>query len=155
MPISSAAVPYLQATSSEIVFVPLLTLTLPNLPPLRCANNTVDIVSRGETFTATSFELVLPNQDSDKMPSVSLKIINVDRRITEYIRSLPVAPEMLLEIVTNVDFDLPEIVIDQLKLTDVSYDAFQVSGTLAINNWLNRAFGGTYNPVAFPGLFAL
>lgn len=155
MPISAAATPYLQATSSPIVFVPLLTLTLPGLPALRVANNTTDVVSRGQTFQACAFELVLPNQDADKMPSVSLKIVNADRRIVEYIRSLALAPQMLLEVVTNLDFDLVEISISHLKLQQVQYDALEVSGTLEIDNWLNRKFGSAYDPVQFPALFAI
>lgn len=156
MPLSSSAVTGAQATSSEIIFLALLTFSLPGYDPLRLCNNTVDITSRGEVFTAYPFQIVLPNDDSERLPSVQLRIDNVAGEIMEYIRSLPQAPTLLLEIVTNVNFDVVERSVGFLKLENVSYNAIEVTGALTLDNFLTRRFpAGDYDPAQFPAIFAI
>lgn len=154
MPLTPAIVPQVQATSSEIIFVELLTFSMPGRDPLRVCNNSVDVVSRGETFTAFPFQIVLPNDDSEKLPTVSLRISNVSGEIMDFIRSLPQAPILLLEIVTNADFDVVEKSVGFLKMDVISYNALDISGSLTVENILQRRFpAGDYSPVEFPAIF--
>jgi hypothetical protein len=156
MPLSAVATPLVQLTSSPIVFIALLTFSLPGHVPLYVANNSEDVVSRGNTYIAYPFQVVLPNDDSERLPQVGLRIDNVAGEIMEYIRSLPQAPTMLLEVVTNVDFDVVEKSVGFLKLEQVSYNAVEVTGTLTLDNFLTKRFPmSDYDPVHFPAMFVV
>jgi hypothetical protein len=145
-----------QSVSSEIVLLALLTFTLPGQPTLRVVNNTEDVVSRGETFTAYPFTLALPSDDSDKLPSLSIQISNVSQELVEYLRQLPEPPVVLLEIVSNVDFDVVEKSIGFLKLNSVNYDALVITLSMQLDNFLARRFPKEdYIPATFPALFAV
>jgi len=153
---SAAATAQLQATSSDIALLCLLTFSLPGHDDLRLVNNTVDIVSRGQTYTAYPFRISLPNDDSERLPTVTLQIDNVSGEIMEYIRSLPQAPTMLLEVVSTLDLDTVEKAVGFLKLQQVSYDALTVSGSLTLDNYLTRRFpGDDYDPIQFAAIFSL
>jgi hypothetical protein len=148
--------PLIQSVSSEIVLLALLTFTLPGQPTLRVVNNTEDVVSRGETFTAYPFTLVLPSDDSDKLPSLSIQIANVSQELVEYLRQLPEPPVVLLEVVSNVDFNVVEKSIGFLKLTGVNYDALVITLSMQLDNFLARRFPKEdYIPATFPALFAV
>jgi hypothetical protein len=154
MPLTPVIIPQVQATSSTIVFVALLTFSLPGRDSLRVCNNSVDVVSRGQTFTAFPFQIVLPNDDSEKLPTVSLKIANVSGEIMDFIRGLPEAPNLLLEIVTDVDFDVVEKSVGFLTMNVIGYNALDITGSLTVENILSRRFpAGDYSPVEFPALF--
>jgi hypothetical protein len=156
MPLTPGATPLVQATSSEIVFLSLLTFSLPGKTPLRVVNNSVDVVSRGNTFTAFPFSITLPNDDSEKLPTVSLQISNLSGEIMDFVRSLPQAPQLLLEIITNVDLNVVEKSVGFLKMEQISYDALNITGALTVENILSRRFpAGDYSPVEFPALFVV
>lgn len=152
-------IPYAQSSSSDVVFLALLTFTLPEnpaVPALRVVNNTVNIVSRGMEFQAYPFELTLPDDTPDKLPTVSLQISNVDRAIMIWLRAFATPPQLMVEVITNVNYDVVERAIGFLKLEFIDYDALNIKGTLAVDNGLNRRFpGDDYDPVQFPGLFAI
>lgn len=157
MPISQQATPGVFSSASELIALVLLTFRLPGYPDLRVVNNAVDITSRGQLFEAVGFKITLINQDSEKLPTVTLQIDNLDPRIIEYIRSLPEAPRMMLEVVTSADnFQSPEQSIDFLRLTSVNYNALVITAQLVLDNYLGARFpGGDYTPSEFPALFGI
>lgn len=141
------------AISSNVAWLVLLTFMLPGRDPLRVVNNTTDIYSRGNTFLACGFEIILPNDDGDSMPTVKLTIPNADREIVEWIRGFPMAPTLMMEIVLSSQLDIVERSIDWMRLSNVTYDAIQITGTLSVENVLSAGFPGEkYSPVRFPGL---
>lgn len=151
-------IPYAQATSSDVVFLCLLTfsLPLPGLEPLRVVNNTVDVMSRGLLYKGYPFNIILPEDQPDKLPSVRIDLDNVDRSIMDWIRTFPIAPLMRLEVITNVNYDVVERAIGFLKLTAVDYDSLTIRATLNVDNILSRRFpGDDYDPVQFPGLYSI
>jgi hypothetical protein len=153
MPLSPNANAAANAISSPIAWLTLLTFTLPGQTPLRVVNNTEDIISRGNTFLACGFEIILPNDDGESMPTVKLTIPNADRQIVEWIRGFPVAPNLMLEIILSNQPDVVERSVDWMTLTNVTYDALQISGTLAVENVLSGGFPSEkYSPVRFPAL---
>lgn len=153
MTISTAALPYVLAPSSAIVFINLLTISLEGYDTLYVANNNENVISRGITFLASQFAINLPRQTNDKMPDLSITINNVDRSLIEFIRGLPKPPNIQLEVVTNVDTDTVEMSVGFMRLVNVHYDALQITGQLSIDNMLSRKFGETYLPKTYPGLF--
>ena len=132
------------------------SFSLPGHDSLRLCNNTEDVISRGELFTRFPFSISLPNDDSERLPNVQLRIDNLDGSIIEFIRDLPQAPTLLMELVTSLDFNIVERSIGYLKLEQVNYNSLEVTGTLIVDNVLARRFPATdYDPVQFPALFAV
>jgi hypothetical protein len=153
MPLSPNANAAANAISSPIAWLTLLTFTLDGQEPLRVVNNTLDVVSRGNTFLACGFEIILPTDDGEAMPTVKLTLPNADREIIEWIRGFPTAPNLMMEIVLSNDPDTVERSIDWMRLVNVNYDALQITGTLAVENVLSAGFPGErYSPVRFPAL---
>lgn len=147
-------VPAALASSSDVAWLCLLTITAQDLPPLYVVNNSEPVVSRGITFAPYHFEVTLPTDDSDRLPQVSLVISNVDRAIVEFIRGQQVAPGIAIELVTSAYPDVVEKSLTFLKLTSVTYDAMTVQGSLDVDNFLTQKFPAeAYVPPLFPGLF--
>jgi hypothetical protein len=63
------------------VFLHLLTIETSGGAVLRFTDNTQDVVSRGETFTASAFTVILPEQGSDGPRPCRLAIDNTDLSI--------------------------------------------------------------------------
>jgi hypothetical protein len=149
-------IPAIQSVSSDIVLLALLTFTLPGQPTLRVVNNTEDVTSRGNIFTAYPFTLSLPADDGDSLPSLSIQISNVSQELVEYLRLLPEPPVVLLEVVSNVDFNVVEKAVGFLKLSSVNYDALTITLAMQLDNFLARRFPKEdYIPATFPALFAV
>lgn len=143
----------LQNVTSDTAFFFLLTITTPD-EIIRVVNNWENVQSRGETFYAYPFSLSLPAETGDKQPAVDLTIDNVDQRLTESIRKFATPPSVKIELVSTIDFDIPEKTIDFLKVSNVEYDVMQIRFTLQPDNMLARKFPiATYNSVEFPDLY--
>lgn len=143
----------LQNVTSDTAFFFLLTITTPD-EVIRVVNNWENIQSRGEIFYAYPFSLSLPTETGDRQPVVDLTIDNVDQRLTESIRKFATAPSVKIELVSTIDFDIPEKTIDFLKVSNVEYDVMQIRFTLQPDNMLARKFPiATYNSVEFPDLY--
>ena len=147
-------VPPALASSSEVAWLCLLTITAPGLAPLYVVNNSEAVVSRGITFEPYPFAVTLPQDDSDTLPTVRLTISNIDRSIIEFVRSQPEAPAIAIELVTSAYPDLVEKSLTFLKLTSVTYNALTVDGNLDVDNFLTQRFPSeSYVPPLFPGMF--
>jgi hypothetical protein len=66
------------APETEKVFLHLLTIETSGGAILRFVDNTQDIVSRGQTFVAAGFTVILPEQGSDGPRPCRLAIDNTD-----------------------------------------------------------------------------
>ena len=143
-----------QATSSGVAFLELLTFTLGSNPPLRVVSNTEDIVSRGDTFMATHFNITMPIDDGETLPALKIQIANVDGQIVDWIRGFVQPPRLKYEIVLSDRPDVVERAIDFLVVKSVNYTAVSIEATLAVENALTSGFGYTYTPITHPGLFA-
>ena len=142
------------ATSSSVAWLALLTITHPALDALRVVNNSEPITSRGLVFEPYLFRLVLPQDDSESLPQVSLRVANLDRRIIDFVRSQPTPPSIAIELVTSAFPDLVEKSLTFLKLTAVDYDALELRGRLDVDDFLTQRFPAeSYVPPLFPGLF--
>jgi hypothetical protein len=147
-------VPAALASSSEVVWLALLTITAQGLPPLYVVNNSVPIVSRGITYEPYPFTITLPVDDSETMPSATLTISNLDAAIVEFVRGQMVAPAIVIEVVTSAYPDIVEKSLSFLRLASVNYDAMQLTGTLNVDDFLTQRFPAeSYVPPQFPGLF--
>lgn len=133
----------------------LLTISHVDLAaPIRVVHNQVDITSRGDTFTAFPFELVLPTNSPDSPPRARLTIDNVSREIGQAIRTVSSAPTVLIEVVRISDNDAVELSFPALKLKNVRFDVAKVTGDLVSEDLQLEPYPAyAFSPAHFPGLF--
>ena len=146
--------PVVNASATDEAFLFLLTITDSSGDVLRVVNNNEEVISRGNTFIAYPFSIILANDDGNTLPVLQLTIDNVDQMIVEGIRESLQPPMFLLELVLSSDPDTVEKSISQLRLGNIKYDALSVTGILTPMNTLTRRFPAeSYTPVNYPGLF--
>lgn len=154
MPVSSVTAKVINASMTDVAFLYLLTITPYGGEPIYLVNNLEEVNSRGKKYLPYPFSMQLPADDTTRIPSVTLTIDNVDRLLVQSIRAQLQPPSIKVELITTLDPDNPEKVLDFLELRDVSYDASTIQGTLVVSNIMSQRFPKeSYDPVSFPDLF--
>lgn len=154
MPISPVTARIINASSTDAAFLYLLTITPYGEEPIYLVNNLEPVTSRGITYQPYPFSMILPADDSSRIPAVTITIDNVDKLLIEAIRGQLRPPSIKLELITTMDPDNPEKVLDFLELRDVTYDAMTIQGTLAVANIMSQSWPKErYDPVSFPDIF--
>lgn len=121
--------------------------------PIRVVNNTVDIVSNGETFIGYPVDFPLPESPENAPPRTRLKIDNVSREIGQAIRSIASPADVTIQVVRQDDPDTLEMDLPSYRLTNVTYNALTVEGDLVREDLTREPFSAvTYSPAEFPGL---
>jgi hypothetical protein len=140
---------------SNDAFILLLTLDDPNSATMyRVALNNVDIVSRGNTYTACYFEITLPADNEDAPQGCQLIMDNVDLGLITVLRSIVAPIRVTLEIVVAATPDVVEMTLTDLIMRNVTWDVSTVQGTLISDDPLNQKVpGDIYEPRTFAGIF--
>ena len=143
------------AVETGEIFLTLLEFTHSELgTPLYFVDNTVSITSNSIVYEPYPFRITLPEDTQGVLPEVGLTIDNVDRTLTEAIRGFNNPPNVTLKVILASAPDTIEMQIDNLKLRNISFNAFTVSGSLIIDSPMSRKFpASTYNPKQYPALF--
>lgn len=148
-----AIIPAVYKSSINEAFFTLLTFTPTTGPVLRVVNNNEDVVSRGIAYAAFPFSIVLAASDGETIPTLTVTIDAIDQQIIELIREFEDPPAVKLEIVLSSSPDTVEKTVDFLRLIDVQYDAYTVTGRLQQDNFLNLpAVDSIYSGNEFPDL---
>jgi hypothetical protein len=136
-------------------FLILLEISHPDLAaPIRAVNNTTDVTSGGNLYTATAFDIQLPDDTSEKPPQVTLSICNVDRSILIAIAEIITPPTVTISVIAASTPDVIEVGPLTFTLLSVEYDALVIRGTLGFAPILNEPFpADSFTPDLFPGLF--
>jgi hypothetical protein len=117
-------------------------------------NNNVQVTAFANQYLPLAFNVVLNTQDDQKLPTVALIMDNVDRELVGEIRRLQEPPVITLTLVAASRPGVAEMVLANMVLRNVTYDAQQLSGTLFVNDILNQRFPrDRYTPTNAPGLF--
>ena len=144
----------IQATSSSVAWLFLLTIETKDKPNLYLVNNNEVFVSNGIEYQPFPFALALPSDTGEKLPRITLAISNISNEIIEAIRSQSIPPTLTIELVSSAYPDIVEKRLDFLTLRNVSYDATTITADLEVVNILSSGFPAeVYDPVHFPGLF--
>lgn len=156
---SPTALQAMRAASSGEVFIVLVELNHSTLPqPIRVTSNGQDTWHNSNRYQQFPFEVDWPEQSDGPPPSVSLKICNVDRTIVEAARTARTAGDRISVRVSLVLASSPSVVESgpyRFDISDITYDAIYVTGTLVLEDLLNAPFPGhEYTPASHPGLFA-
>jgi Domain of unknown function (DUF1833) len=142
------------AQHADEPFLVLLTIEHDTVAaPFRFVRNRTAVVSRGQEFLASHFEIDLPG-DGDEAPRARITVANVDRRIGQAMQALVTPPTCLIELVLASTPDIVERAWAQFVLDEVTWDAFAVQGTLSrITYWDEPWPYIRVTPQRFPGLF--
>jgi hypothetical protein len=154
MPLSAQNFPHALESTSAVAWFCLLTITPAGQQPFHLVNNTEPVISRGIEFKPYPFNFVLPTDDGETLPKVSIVIDNLAGEIIRAIRAELQPPRIDLEIVTSAFPDLVEKRLNFLRLRSVTYNAMTIEGSLETVNVLTAKFPrADYTATEFPGLF--
>lgn len=145
----------LQLDTSTNPLLVLLTITHADIvTPMRFVRNTVDIVSRSNTFTAFPFDFAPPGEGEDGVTAARIVIDNIDRRIVETLRALATPPTVLVEIVLGSTPDTVREDFPPFEIRVASGDRNQISADLTdIDDDGEAAVRWLFTPAVAPALF--
>lgn len=150
--VSTAALRAMYAQQSAEVFLALLDINVS--PVIRVVNNTEEIVSGGNTYSAFPFDIPLPGDREGETPRFTLRIDNVDRSIVQAIRGITEGPAIDLKIVLASSPNIIEAGPFPLQLKNADWDKLVVEGELSYEDFDDEPYPGrSYVPALFPGLF--
>lgn len=153
--LSNRALSAVMAQHTEEAFIVLLTLTHePTNEVFRAALNTENVVSNGQVFVATYFDVSLPELANKSPQGTQISIDNVDLRLIGLLRSITKPLQAMLQIVLASTPDVVEMEFTDLVLRETDWDVSLVTGTLVSEDFLNQAFPAhQYDPRSFQGIF--
>ncbi len=153
--ITLASLQSLYRQETDDVFLILLTIDHGSLSaPIRVTSDSVDTVSRGESFVAFPFDLSLPEDSETLSATAKLQIDNIDRQIIAAMRQMTTMPTVLLEIIRAAAPDIVEASFPDFRLSQIQYDALTISGELTIEDFTAEPYpSGVFGPANFSGLF--
>jgi hypothetical protein len=152
----------LMARETGTVCLFLLDITHEDMDEtIRIVNNTEDVVSGGNTYTAVGFDLRLPDERDTAPRGATLSIDNTTQWLTPTLRTLFGEFEVTIKVATASDinadppeFDNIEFEYLPLQLTSVEIDATTVRGNLNYENLANQNYpGDVFSPWEFQGLY--
>jgi Domain of unknown function (DUF1833) len=157
MPISETARRAAYARTTSEVMVDLITFEHEDLvDPLRFANNTSSITSRGDLYVAAPFRAMLPSQVDAGDPVVTIEVQNVDRVLEEALAGLTSEPDVTVECVYASSPD--DVVLGPYKLPLRSSETSMNTIRLTLGGsdpLLSKTFPrARFNQADWPGLAA-
>lgn len=155
MPMTISAIRAAQAEHSDDPFICLLTFVLmPAEPDIRIANDTVDVVSRGQTYVGCPFAILLPELTDQAAAGATIEVDNVDPRIWMGVRALAEAPEVRLEVVLASEPSSVLIAVEGLRLREATADRSVLRGRLVPDTvWQSGFPGAEFDPPHYAGMF--
>jgi hypothetical protein len=145
--------------TNELILV-LLVIRHPTLSvPLRFVNNMQNCSSSvagdgQQTYLACPFDVILPEERSDQLPTCRISVINVDENIVKAVRSINTPPTLEVYVVLGSTPNVLEAGPWRFTMRNVTYDASTVEGTLSFPDTLGEPFPGyTFSPNRWPGVF--
>jgi len=151
--------------SSSDALIAFVTITHPNLAdPIRVVSDVVDYVKDGHTFTGVVFEFKVVS-DNEQAPHAEIKVPNVDRRVSQALRSSRERAKIQLQVCNAADFDLtvfPRIEIGsstsiyefaEFELADVSADVSMLTGRVVLRDYAQEPWPRiTATSLRLPGM---
>lgn len=111
-------------------------------------------VSRSENYLFFPVRLRLPDDKDSGLGQMTLEIDNVHRVYTQTIRALFTPPTVKVEVVMDNTPDVVEVQWPQFSMTNITYNASIISGTLTADLLEKEPFpSGIFSPAYFPGIF--
>lgn len=155
MALEDWAVEWLTARQASEADLVLITITSNYFETFRLARNRQDVISRGQTFTRCWLEVDILSDD-DQITRSTLTLPNVSREISRAMRSVIGPPEVTIEVINSARPDTPFYRAARLKLRNVQFDPFFITGDLSRGDE-NTEICGTIKitPARAPAIFRL
>lgn len=133
--------------SNPTAFIVLLEIIIPGIAePIRVCYNNEDISWDGHTWLAFPFELGEITEDRSELPSVNLKVSNINKAISGYLEQTKggTGATVVIRVVNSANLaatepDLEEIFAVQGVTADTNYASFKLGADTAAT--LRRPFG--------------
>lgn len=152
--LSAALLSEIYAQESNDPFLTLLTISHSSISDILLVNNTVDIVSRGNTYTAFPMRIRLSPDDGENAPRFGVVLDNVSREFIDEFRSITGVIDVTMEMVLASAPDTVQMSFTELKVQTITYNAKQISISLYIDSMLYTELTcEKYTPSNFPGIF--
>lgn len=154
--LSLHAVDQLYRSSSEDPLLMLLELNFPGNNNFFFVNNTEDITSNGQLFTAMPFQFTLPSDTDQEVPELALTLSNVGLELIENLSSSTEDITANIKIVFASVPDFVELPLDGMILKSINYDSKFITMNLGFDDILNIKIPyQTYSAVDYPGLLSV
>lgn len=152
--LSTAALQAINASETDEIFHMLITIEVPDAPPIFLTSNTETVTSRGRDYISYPFALELPSDEQGQISQARMSIDNVSRALIDEIRGLTNPLRLTIEVVLATSPDVVEYVANDYVLRDVTYDELSITGTLTSEDFLNEPYPKDLISAAlFPGVF--
>jgi hypothetical protein len=121
--------------------------------PIRIVNDTVEIVRAAGTFQSYPFEPDLPEDTEEAGGTATLSICNVDKAITQQLKSIDGIPMVTMEVVLVSQPDTVEMGPFEFDIQQAEHDQTTLTLTLGHEeDFMNQAIPAqTYTPSNSPG----
>ena len=155
--VPSAVVSAINAQTTSSVFLVLMDIVHPSFTTVRIVNNTEDITSNGNTYTAFPFNVVLPPDTEEFQPKLQVGVVNVTRLLIDEVRTIAGSDQRAKATITVIEASDPDTALatySNFEVVNLRYDANEMSFDLIIDTFLTEPFpAGSFTPSTFPGLF--
>jgi len=154
----NVSLPAIQASlaqQTDEVFLVLLEVDHPSLgTPLRFVNDSQDIVSELNTYTAFPFEVKLPDDQEGREPRAEVRIDNVSRELIDEIRSIQDPFTITFRVVLASSPSTIEWGPLEFLSQGVVYDANQITFAVVYSVFAEEPFPyQVFDTINFPGMF--
>ena len=134
-------------------FIHLVTVEWPDGETTRFAKNYEDIVSRGNTYSASAFRVKLPEEPEDSIPKITFEFSIAETELVEKLRLAPEPPTLSLEIVLGNDPDTVEMGPFKFDVRSFRGQGVGFEVEAGFEPVLDHAIPQiSYTPVLFPGI---
>jgi hypothetical protein len=153
--VSLTAMQGAMAQETDEVYLVIMEIDHPSFgTPLRFVNNTVDITSNSNLYTAFPFEAIMPDDKEESEPTAQIRIDNVSRELIDEIRTISEPPTMTLSVILASTPNTIEWGPLEFQTRSVTYDASTITFTLGYSTFISEPFPyRTFDTISFPGMF--
>lgn len=138
---------------SEDPYLTLVTLTGTDFI-YRLVNNSKDIVSNGQTFTAFPMKIKLPVDDGETAREFSVEFDNASLLLIQAIRKSTEPIPCKFDMVLASMPDVIQMTTPDLKIAAITYDDNKISAKIVLDNFLTVALTSEkYTPAIYKGIF--
>lgn len=143
------------AAETDEVYLILLQIDHTSLgSPIRLVNNSDNVTSGGDVYTAFAFEAKMPDDQEDKEPTAEIRIDNVSRELMDEVRSIQGDLTMTLSVILESSPNTLEWGPLEFDVRGVTYDANTISFRLSYSTFIREPFPYlAFDSVNFPGMF--
>jgi len=154
--VSLAALQGALSAETDEIYLVLLEIDHTSLgTPIRFVNNSTNVTSGGNVYTAYPFETNMPEDVDEREPVAEIRVDNVSRDLIDELRSIIDPLDVTLSVVTEGTPNTIEWGPLAMRSSGASYDANVITIRLAYSAFTREPFPYLkFDNVNFPGMFS-